>query len=85
MNNMQGASASNAALSSAGFTNAGVDGYGYRNYNYTSPRASRTNAMVATQEATAAGTSVKLQGWTLIEEATVEIRRAMTQRYNVEF
>ena len=85
MNNMQGASNARTARSSAGFSNAGVDGYGYRNYSYTSPRGARTDAMIATADATAAGTSVKIQGWTLIDEATLEIRRAMTQRYNVEF
>ena len=85
MTNMQGASVARADRSSAGLSTGYADGYGYRNYGYTSPRGAEDSAVNATADATAAGSSVKLQGWTLIDEATVEIRRAMTKRYNVEF
>ncbi len=61
------------------------DGYGYRAYSYTSPRAAALNASNITADAKLSGTSVKIQGWTLIDNATLEIRKTMTQKYGVEF
>ena len=82
--NMQGASAERATRADAGFS-SNNDGYGYRAYNYTSPRAAEANAGNVRADATASGTTVKLQGWTLIDNATLEIRKEMTKRYNTEF
>ena len=83
MSNMQGASAERVAVGDAGISYD--DGYGYRAYNYTSPRVAETNAGNIRADAVSSGTSVKLQGWTLIDNATLEIRKAMTQKYNMEF
>ena len=83
MSNMQGASAERVAVGEAGISYD--DGYGYRAYNYTSPRVAETNAGNIRADAISSGTSVKLQGWTLIDNATLEIRKAMTQKYNMEF
>lgn len=69
--NMEGASEARASNDSYN------NGYGYRAFSYTSPRA--------TADATAKGTTIKIQGWTLIDNATLEIRKGMTQKYNVEF
>ncbi len=82
--NLKGASADRAAQSAAGFSSSN-GGYGYGAYNYTSPRVASNNAGNARADATASGTSVKLQGWTLIDNSIIEIRKAMTQRYNMEF
>lgn len=84
LSNMQGASAGRAARSEAGVS-SNNDGYGYRAYNYTSPQAAVANAGNIRSDATASGTVVKLQGWTLIDNATLEIRKSMTQKYSVEF
>lgn len=84
MTNMQGGSAARAENSSAGVSGYD-DGYGYRAYSYTSPRAAALNASNITADAKLSGTSVKIQGWTLIDNATVEIRKTMTQKYGVEF
>jgi hypothetical protein len=84
MSNMQGASAERVANSQTGlsYTN---DGYGYGGYNYTSPRAAAANVSNVRADAVASGTSVKLQGWTLIDNSIIEIRKSMTMRYGVEF
>lgn len=82
--NMQGGSMARAARSDAGLQ-SGDYGYGYRAYSYTSPRAAELNAENITADAKNSGTAVKLQGWTLIDNATLEIRKAMTQKYSVEF
>ena len=84
MSNMQGASAERVAIGEAGVSSSN-DGYGYRAYSYTSPRVAETNAGNIRADATATGTSVKLQGWTLIDNATLAIRKVMTQKYNMEF
>lgn len=84
MSNMQGASAERVAIGDAGVSSSN-DGYGYRAYSYTSPRVAETNAGNIRADATATGTSVKLQGWTLIDNATLAIRKVMTQKYNMEF
>jgi len=49
------------------------------------PRSRETQAGNAIDNAAASGTAVKIQGWQLIDNATVQIRREMTQRYNLEF
>lgn len=84
LTNMQGASAERAARNDAGFSSYN-DGYGYRNYSYTSPRAAENNAGNIRADATASGSTVKIQGWTLIDNASLEIRKSMTQRYGTEF
>lgn len=70
----------------AGF-NAGFgdQGYGYRNFAYAGQRANETAAGNAALNAAASGTAVKLQGWNLIDSATKDVRRKMTERYNIEF
>ena len=84
MSNMQGASAERAARSEGGLSYSN-DGYGYGGYNYTSPREAVANSSNVRADALASGTSVKLQGWTLIDNSIIEIRKSMTMRYNVEF
>lgn len=84
MTNLQGGAASRGALADGG---AGYvdNGYGYGNYTYSTPKTRERNAGMARANAAAAGTVTKVQGWTLIDNATVEIRRTMTKRYNMEF
>ncbi len=84
VSNMQGASAERAARSEGGLSYSN-DGYGYSGYNYTSPRQAVANSSNVRADALASGTSVKLQGWTLIDNSIVEIRKSMTLRYGVEF
>lgn len=84
MTNLEGGVASRAALSQGG-VNYYDTGYGYGAYSYAGPRTRETAAGNAQSNAAASGTAVKLQGWNLIDNATVEIRREMTKRYNVEF
>lgn len=83
MTNLQGGVASRDSLNQGGGI---VDtGYGYGAYNYSTPKARERNAGVARANAAAAGTVTKVQGWTLIDNATLDIRREMTKRYNMEF
>ena len=63
----------------------GNQGYGYRNFGYNGQRSRETAAGNAALNAAASGTAVKLQGWNLIDSATTDVRRAMTERYNIEF
>ena len=60
-------------------------GYGYANYSYSNPRSRETAAGNDVANAAAAGTSVKIQGWELIDTATIQVRRGLTMRYNIEF
>ena len=90
MARMQGASAARSDLSqgsiNTGFNSGyGYHGYGYRSFSYNGPRTRETAAGNAVANAAASGTAVKLQGWNLIDSATTEIRRALTERYNLEF
>lgn len=85
---MQGAS---AARHAGDYSNGYYDGYGY-NYGRGAYRYSRLgvaeniNAQyTAKADARAQGQATKLQGWQLIENATADVRRQMTERYNVEF
>ena len=84
MATLQGAAASRSDMASGGF---GVynTGYGYGAYSYSTPAARERNAGMARTNAAAAGTAVKVEGWNLIDNATGEIRREMTKRYNIEF
>jgi hypothetical protein len=84
MTNMQGGSAARVENSNVGVSGYD-DGYGYRAYSYTSPRAAALNASNIKADAQIGGTTVKIQGWTLIDNATLEIRKSMTQKYGVEF
>ena len=79
MTNLEGGMAARNELSGGG------SGYGYDNYNYSSPRSRAAAAGNARTDAVARGSSVRIQGWDLIDNATTEIRRDMTKRYNVEF
>ncbi len=87
MANLQGGAASRNALNSGGFSydSGNSNGYGYGNYNYSSPRSRERDAGAARANAAAAGSAVKAQGWTLIDNATIDIRRELTKRYDMEF
>jgi hypothetical protein len=84
---MQGGVAARRDLSQGTFINnsGDINGYGYRSYSYSTPRSRETQAGNAREDAAAAGTAVKLEGWNLIDSATNEVRREMTKRYNMEF
>ena len=82
---LQGGAAARSDLAQGTITNNGNDGYGYGNFSYSSPRSRETAAGNAIFNAAASGTAVKIQGWQLIDNATNEVRREMTKRYNVEF
>lgn len=60
-------------------------GYGYNNYNYRSAGSQRMGAASAKATATASGSMAKIQGFNLIDNATNEIRKEMTKRYDIEF
>jgi hypothetical protein len=64
---------------------SGGSGYGYGNYSYSSPSSRAMSARNAIANSEASGSSTKLQGWNLIDNATAEVRREMTKRYDVEF
>lgn len=83
MTNLQGGAASRGDLSTGGISYN--SGYGYGYYNYSTPRSRQTAAGNDRANAAASGTAVKLQGWNLIDNATTEVRREMTKRYNLEF
>lgn len=82
---LQGGAAARSDLSQGTITNYGYNGYGYRNFSYSGPRSRETEAGNAIANAAASGTAVKLQGWQLIDNATQEVRRGLTERYNIEF
>ena len=84
MATLQGAAASRSELASGGF-GAYNTGYGYGAYSYSTPGARERNAGMARDNAAAGATAVKVQGWAVIDNATLEIRREMTKRYNMEF
>jgi len=84
MSTLEGSVASRAERSSAGVSTDNY-GYGYGAYNYTSPGEASRNAGNARLNAHAQGSAVQIQGWTLIDEATLEIRKAMTKKYSIEF
>ena len=83
MSNLQGGAASRNDLNQGGVYYGSGNGYG--SYSYSTARTRERNAGVDRMNAAAAGTVAKLEGWNLIDNATVQIRRAMTKRYNVEF
>ena len=76
---LEGGSAARNELSSGG------SGYGYGNYSYSSPSSRAMSARNAIANSEASGSSTKIQGWNLIDNATAEVRREMTKRYDVEF
>lgn len=80
MTNLQGCVASRESLSQGNNF-----GYGYGSYGYSTPRSRETAAGNNRANAAASGTATKVQGWNLIDEATVKICQEMTKRYNVEF
>ena len=82
---LQGGAAARNDLAQGTIINNGYDGYGYGNYSYSTPRSRETAAGNAIANAAASGTAVKIQGWQLIDNATNEVRREMTKRYNLEF
>ena len=81
--NLQGgiAARNNYLSGGSGYDN----GYGYNNYNYPTTRDREASAANARMTAKAQGSNVKIQGFTLIDNATTEIRREMTKRYDMEF
>ncbi|MBL8819159.1 MAG: hypothetical protein JNL58_24225 [Planctomyces sp.] len=81
--NLEGGQAARAAKANGGIY-YGDTGYGYGYYNYSN-RSREADAANARSYAAAEGTSVKTQGWNLIDNATTEIRQQMTKRYNIEF
>jgi hypothetical protein len=84
MNNLQGSMQERWERSSAGVQYS-VDGYGYGAYNYYSPRQAEVNAGNLRADAQARGSATKIQGWTLINNGLLQIRKAMTMKYGVEF
>lgn len=82
---LQGGAAARSDLAEGTITHNGNDGYGYGNFSYSTPRSRETAAGNARANAAASGTSVKIQGWQLIDNATTQIRRDMTKRYNLDF
>jgi hypothetical protein len=84
MSTLEGSVASRSERSNAGVSTDNY-GYGYGAYNYTSPSEASRNAGNARLNAHAQGSAVQIQGWTLIDEATLEIRKAMTKKYTIEF
>ncbi len=83
MSNLQGGAASRNDLNQGGVYYGSGNGYG--SYSYSTARTRERNAGVDRANAAASGTVTKLEGWNLIDNATVDIRREMTKRYNVEF
>ena len=81
---LQGGAAARSDRAEGGI-NYNDTGYGYGNYSYSTPRSRETQAGNAIANAAASGTAVKIQGWQLIDNATNQIRRDMTKRYNIEF
>jgi hypothetical protein len=88
-----GVAAANTAASGA-YNGYGYNynGAGYGNYGYNravGPKtalAGQNNAINAQKRSLQAGaTNVRIQGWELIDNATADIRRTMTERYQVEF
>jgi hypothetical protein len=55
------------------------DGYGANAYDRAADRSQ------AKKEEMAVAYDVRVQGWQLIDDATANIRRAMTKKYSVEF
>ena len=82
--NLQGGAAERSALGQSALYSTG-NGYGYGAYSYPTPKSREADAGNARANAAASGTAVKLQGWTLIDEATLSIRQVMTKRYDTEF
>ena len=85
---LQGGAAARNELSQGAIVNNGNnfnDGYGYGNFSYSTPTSREAAAGNAIANAAASGTAVKIQGWQLIDNATTQIRREMTKRYNMEF
>ena len=80
--NLQGGAAERSALGQSALYSTG---YGYGAYSYSTPKSREADAGNARANAAASGTAVKLQGWTLIDKATLSIRQVMTKRYNTEF
>lgn len=64
------------------YTNSG---YGYNGYNYRSGNSRRAGAANAKATATASGSMAKIEGFNLIDNATTEIRKVMTKRYDINF
>ncbi len=87
-----GVSRSNISASSGDGYDGGYDRYGY-SYHGSGYRGSSTSLASAQQRSQnaannqfqAKATSKKIEGFRLINDATYEVRRTMTERYNVEF
>lgn len=88
-----GVAASNtyANFSAGGYADYG---YGYNGYGYGAGRAgtpyggltATSNAVTAAKRGyQAEATNVRIEGWKLIDDATLDIRRRMTEKYQVEF
>ncbi len=61
--------------------------YSYNNSGYGGSSADETskNKAQIDRQIQSQATSKRVEGWQLIDDATADIRRTMTQRYNVEF
>ena len=61
--------------------------YSYNNSGYGGTSADETskNKAQIDRQIQSQATSKRVEGWQLIDDATADIRRTMTQRYNVEF
>jgi hypothetical protein len=65
---------------------AGESGGYYDGYSYGSDAYTRTDERAqARKEEMAVASDVRVQGWTLIDDASADIRRTLTQKYSVEF
>ena len=86
-----------AGIRSSNIVSSGGGGYGgYGGYNYgygnsgyyngrANARATMSAANTAKLEERAGASSTKIEGFRLIDNATSEMRRKMTERYNLEF
>ncbi len=86
--NMSAGIRSSEIVSSGGAGYSGYN-YGYGNSGYYNGRANARATMSAVNtvklEERAGASSTKIEGFRLINNATSEMRRKMTERYNIEF
>jgi hypothetical protein len=86
--NMSAGVRSSNIVSSGGGGYSGYN-YGYGNSGYyngrANARATMSAANTAKLEERAGASSTKIDGFRRIDNATSEMRRKMTERYNIEF
>jgi hypothetical protein len=62
-----------------------TEGRGYYDGYYQDSYSRAADRSQATKEVMAEASDVRVQGWQLIDDATADIRRALTKKYGVEF